>query len=137
GAGTVPVDDHGGLVADHPAVVARAQAGDVTGAGLHLGAVVHQDAEAAAHVVLEVRCLAALGPGDGLDVVGPPPAGLEHQAAHLGAADGDDLGVAVGGFPALVGLLEGLLLDVGLGHGRSVGRPRGSRHRPFGPFSGV
>src|SRR5919108_518625 len=49
-AGAVPVDNHRRLVADHPAVVAARQRGDLARAGDELGAVVHADRELAAQL---------------------------------------------------------------------------------------
>src|SRR5919197_3767175 len=109
-AGAVPVDDHNGLVADDPGVVAARQRGDLAGAGDELGAVVHADRELAADVVLEMRGLAAVRSGDRLDVVGPAPAGLEGVPADLAVADLEDLGAAVGELARLVGLPESLVL---------------------------
>jgi hypothetical protein len=63
-------------------------------------------------VVLEVRSLAALGPGDRLYVVRPAPAGLEDEPADLAAADREDLDLAIRKLPDLVRLSEALLLDL-------------------------
>ena len=81
-AGAEPVDDDHRLVADDPGVVAARQRGDVAGAGDELGAVVHADREPPAHVVLEVRRLAAVGAGDRLHVVRPAPARLRRPAGR-------------------------------------------------------
>src|SRR4051794_30129230 len=109
-ARAVPVDDDDGLVTDHPGVVALGQRGDIARLGDELGAVVHPDAQPAAHVELHVRCLAAVGAGDGLDVVRPAPARLEDQPADLATTYLDDLCVAAGKFTDLVGLREGPVL---------------------------
>src|SRR5919108_1961355 len=109
-AGAVPVDDHNGLVSDDPGVVAARQRGDLARAGDELGAVVHADRELAAHVVLEVRRLAAVRSGDRLDVVGPAPAGLEGVPADLAVADLEDLGAAVRELARVIGVPESLVL---------------------------
>src|SRR4051812_37114696 len=117
-ARAVPVDHDDRVVADDPGVVTARKRGDVAGAGEDLGAVVHQDRKPATHVVLEVGCLATRGPGDRLDVVRPAPAGLEHEAADLAAADSEDLRVPVREIARLVGRLEALVLGfVGSDHG--------------------
>src|SRR4051794_14458888 len=82
--------------------------------GDELGAVVHADAQATAHLVLEVLDLAAVGAGKRLDVVGPAPPGLEHEPADRPAADLEDLGAAVGELANLIGLIEALVLTVAL-----------------------
>src|SRR5579859_1219138 len=82
-----PVDGHHGLLADDPGVVAARKGGDVTRAGDELRAVVHPDRRPAADVVLEVRRLAAVGAGDRLHVLRPPPPRFEHQRPDLTAAD--------------------------------------------------
>src|SRR5215213_1022174 len=94
-AGAVPVDDDDRLIAHYPGVVAFGQRGDVARSRRNLCAVVHEDCERAAEVVLKVGRLAAVRPGDRLHVVRPAPAGLEDEAAHLSAADVEDLGFAV------------------------------------------
>src|ERR1700733_9816815 len=109
-AGAVPVDDDNGLLADDPGVVAAGQRGDVAGTGDEFGAVVHADGEPSADVVLEVRCLAAVGLGDRLDVVGPAPARLEDEPADLGVAHLENLGAAVGKLAGFVWRVEGLVL---------------------------
>src|ERR1017187_3072936 len=65
----VPVDDYHGLLAHHPRVVPAGQRGDIAGPGDHLGAVVHANCELPAHVILEVRRLATVGPRDRFDIV--------------------------------------------------------------------
>src|SRR3954454_12805164 len=104
-ARAVPVDDDSRLVPDDPAVVAARQRGDVARSRDELGAVVHADRNPAAHVVLEVRRVAAVRARDRLDVVRPAPAGLENVSADLAAADVEDLRAAVGEFTDLVGIL--------------------------------
>src|SRR5579872_3455005 len=87
GAGAVPVDgDHGG-VADYPGVVAGGEGGDLAGDGVELGAVGKTDPKLSGHVVLEVRRFAQVGAGGGLDVLGPAPAWLQHQAPDVAAVD--------------------------------------------------
>src|SRR5919204_3259777 len=109
-AGAEPVDDHDGLVSDDPRVVAARQRGDVAGAGDHLGAVVHPDRELAAHVVLEVRGLAAVRVRERLDVVRPAPARLEDEPSHLAVSDLQDLGAAVPELADLVRLCKAFVL---------------------------
>src|SRR5579884_2597001 len=91
----LPVDDHHGLVTDHPGVVSRRGDHHVAGPELVLGAIVHADAHASRDDVARVRALAALGLGDRLDVLRPAPARLEDRTAHDAlAADVDDLQLA-------------------------------------------
>ena len=89
------VQQHAGLVTHDPGVVARFDQHDVPGADRQLGAVVvpHRHLPREAHA--GVPGLAALGPGDGLDVLRPAPAGLEDAAAEGEVAQGDDVHVAV------------------------------------------
>src|SRR3954453_19322257 len=108
----VPVDDDSRLVSDDPAIVAARQRGDIARSRDELGPVVHADREPAAHVVLEVRRVAAVGASDRLDVVRPAPPGLENVSADLAAADVEDLRAAVGEFTDLVGILEALVLGL-------------------------
>src|SRR5271155_3750619 len=111
-ARAVPVDDHHGLVSYHPCVVSARQRGDVAGLREQLGSVVHPDRELSAHVVLEMGRFAAAGLCDRLHVLGPPPAGLEHQAPYLAAADRQDLRLAIRELPRLVGCSKALVLGV-------------------------
>ena len=62
-ARAVEVDHHDRLVPDDPAVVAAGDRQHVPRAGDALGAVVHADAQATAHLVLEMLDLAAVGAG--------------------------------------------------------------------------
>src|SRR5450755_38323 len=54
--------------------------------------------------------LAQLGAGDRLDVVGPPPAGLEGEAADLAATDLEEVHLPAGKRPGFVRRGEALLL---------------------------
>ena len=45
------------------------QGGDLAGGGVELGTVAHDHMQGALKVVLEVRCLAQVGAGQGLDVL--------------------------------------------------------------------
>ena len=73
-------------------------------------------------MVLEVRRLAAVRPGDGLDVGRPAPARLQHQAPDLGAADTENLRPSVRELADLVGGVEAAMLGDVLSH---VGLPCG------------
>src|SRR5438309_7739840 len=122
-AGAVEVDHDRRLVADDPGVVAARQRREVSRAGHELGAVVHADAKPPAHVVLEVRGLAACGLRDGLDVVRPAPAGLEDEAANRRASQGQQLGMPVLELTDLLGLDEALVLrSMRVGHVVLLGR---------------
>src|SRR5204862_7931353 len=97
--GAVPVNDHCWLVAYHPRVVTAGQRCHVPRLGDELTAVVHPYREPSADVVLEVRRLARVGTRDGLDVVGPAPARLEHQPADFGDTYRDELDSTVRKLP--------------------------------------
>src|ERR1700740_1286215 len=73
------VDAHPRLVADHPTVVSRG--GGVSGCGgeCDLGAVVLTDPDPPRDRVAVVLHLAAVGAGDGLDALRPPPARLHRR----------------------------------------------------------
>src|ERR1700752_185400 len=88
-AGAVPVDDDRRLIADNPGVVAARKRRDVARAGDEFRAVVHPYSEPAAHVILEVRRLAALGLCDRLDVVRPAPPWLKNEASDFAPANLD------------------------------------------------
>src|SRR3954451_12001551 len=111
-ARAIPVDDDSRLVADDPAVVAARQRGYIARSRDELGPVVHADREPAAHVVLEVRRVAAVGASDRLHVVRPAPPGLENVSADVAAADVEDLRGAIGEFTDFVGVLEALVLGL-------------------------
>src|SRR5437763_16557331 len=72
------------------------QRGNVTRASHELGSIVHSNCQTSAHVVLEMRRLATVGPSDGLHVIGPPPTGLEDEPTDLTVANFDDLGATIG-----------------------------------------
>src|SRR5262245_1699062 len=114
-ARAVPIDHHCRFISDNPCVVAAWQGRDVAGPGDELGAVVHANGEAAAHVVLEVRRFAAGSAGDRLDVGRPAPAGLEDEPADLAAADLENLGAAVRELAGFVWPAKGLMLRSGSG----------------------
>src|SRR5271165_3761599 len=109
-----PVDDDGWLVADDPGVVSARKRCDVARAGDELRAVVHPDRETSAHVILEVRRLAALGLGDRLYVVRPAPARFEDEAPDLASADVKNFGAPMRKVPGLVRLCAGSSDDVRL-----------------------
>ena len=111
-AGPEPVDDHDGLVPDDPRVMPARERRDVARLGRELRAVVHADREAAGHVVLEVRRLAALRPGDRLQIVGPTPPWLEHEPADLGIPHLQDVGVPVRELADLVRVAEPSMLGL-------------------------
>src|SRR5918999_1036819 len=71
------VEEDAGLVADDLSVVTRRDGDHVAGPRFALGAVVHDNAHATREHVAEMRRLARVGPRDWIDVLGPPPAGLE------------------------------------------------------------
>lgn len=68
-----------------PRVVPRRQRGHVTGPGLDLRPVRHDDVDQAGQLVLLVRRLAQFHPGHRLGVLGPPPVGLNGDPTDLGA----------------------------------------------------
>jgi hypothetical protein len=68
-AGAGPIDEYDWLVAHDPGIVALGQRRDLAGANVELGAIRHEDVEAARRVVLEVWSLAPLRPGNGLYVL--------------------------------------------------------------------
>jgi hypothetical protein len=67
------------------------------------------------HVVLEMGRNAAVGSGDGLDVIRPPPARLKDQPADVGATDLEDFGLAMRKLADLVRSGEGSMFSL-LGH---------------------
>src|SRR5207245_7268148 len=109
-AGAAPVHHHRRLVAHHPRIVSAGQRGDIARPGDEFLAVVHEDREPAGDVVLEVRRLAALRPGQRLDVPRPAPTGLEDQPAYCASADLEDLGLAVGKLASFVRARESPVL---------------------------
>src|ERR1051325_10291964 len=111
---SLEVDHHGGLVADHPGIVAGGRQRDVARTAVELGAVVHGDPQHAGDVILEVGRLAALRPGERLHRGRPFPARLEHRAAHGRAADADQFDPPLRKLANLVGLAE--VLAFGLLH---------------------
>src|ERR1700692_2026420 len=108
-ARAVPVDEHDGLVADHPGIVTRGKRGDVAGARVELAPVRHPDPQHARSVVLKVRRLAELGPRDRLDVQRPPPSGVEGRPPARAPADVDEIDAALLENPLLVGASQGLV----------------------------
>lgn len=104
------IDDHGGLVADGPGIVPGGQEGHIARFAIQLGAIVHEHAEHAGDMVLEVRGLAAFRLGDGLHAFRPAPAGLEDGPGNGGTADGDQLEPPFGNLADVVRLLEALSL---------------------------
>ena len=83
----------------------------VTGTKLLLGAVVHPDVQPARYVVAGVQHLAAIRTRYGLDVLRPPPAGLEHEARGGEVAEANDTYLAVIEGPGLVGGVRALPLE--------------------------
>src|SRR5665213_1074166 len=110
-ARAVPVDEHNPLVTDDPCVVSRGQRGDIAWMRLEFGAVGHPDVEHTGGVVLEVRGLAQLSAGDRLEVLRPPPAGLQREAAYHAAANVHQFEHPLLERAHLVGLRNGLLLS--------------------------
>ena len=68
-AGAGPIDEYDRLVAPDPGIVALGQRRDLASADLKLGAIRHDDVDAARHLVLEMWSLAPLSPGNGLYVL--------------------------------------------------------------------
>src|SRR5437773_10819771 len=91
----LPVDHHARLVADDPRVVPRRAHHEIARPELELFAVVHADRHAAADEIPHVRRLAAVGPGNGLHVLGPLPTRLESRAANGRALQADKIEMAL------------------------------------------
>src|SRR6266536_2935666 len=70
------------LVADDPRVVPRRHVEGLARSELTLGPVVHTKRHTPFEHVADVLNLARVGPGDRLDVLRPPPPGLERAAAN-------------------------------------------------------
>jgi hypothetical protein len=66
--GALPIDEYDWLVAHDPGIVASGQRRDLARADVKLGAIRHDDVDAARHVVLEMCNLAPFSPGSGLYV---------------------------------------------------------------------
>src|SRR5664279_2229951 len=115
-AGAPPIHHDDGFAADHPGVVTMRKRGDITWAGVELGAVGHLDVQRALDVVLEMRCLAQLGAGQRLDMGRPTPARPQGQPADLAAADGQQVDRTEVEAAGLVRGVEALLLCL-LTHG--------------------
>src|SRR5438552_2305990 len=142
----LPVDHHARLVADDPRVVPRRTHHEIARPELELFAVVHANRHPAADEIPHVRRLAAIGPGNGLDVLRPLPARLESRAAYGRAPQAHKIGTAlvVLEWPGFFRRIDALA-----SHGshkrppcRDVSReyaPSGpaasevDRHRPLGP----
>src|SRR5207245_2074426 len=75
--------------------------------------IVHHHMHVAGDAVAEVVGLAALGPRDRLNALGPAPAGLEDRAHHHPAIQMHDLDRAVLDWAGLVGGVECLALKSG------------------------
>src|SRR5215204_3987646 len=121
------VDEDARLVADDLRVVPGRDRHDVAGPAFALGAVVHDHLHPPGHAVAEVGDLARVGPGDRLDVLGPPPARLEGATADHPAADVHHLSLAVALERShLVGGVEALYLYVRHSCAPSVGSPGGA-----------
>lgn len=88
------VEEDGGLVAGDPGVVAGGHVEEVAGAVLDLGAVVHLDGHFAFQDIAGVGGLAGGGVDDGLNVLGPFPAGLESADADGGFAELENVELA-------------------------------------------
>ena len=67
---------------------------EVTGAELGFLPVVHDDLHTPGDEVAHVRRLAAIGAGDGLDVLGPLPAGVEGGSPNRAAVEVDQFELA-------------------------------------------
>src|SRR5271166_5330546 len=111
-AGAEPVDGNDRLIADNPGVMTTRERRDITRTGDELAAIVHANRQPPAHVVLEMRRLAAVGLRDGLHVVRPAPSGLEDEAPHLPTTNLDDLRPSIGKLAHLVRALEAAMLGL-------------------------
>lgn len=82
---------------------------------LELGAVVHPHGHPSFEHVADVLHLARVGPGERLDVLRPPPAGLERADPDHVAVEVDEpnLPLTLGELAHLVGLIEGLADQMG------------------------
>lgn len=82
----------------------------VSGAVFHQLAVIHHDDHSPGNEAPEVGGLAARGSGNGLDVIGPLPAGQERGAPDWAGVDVDELEVAGAAFKGsgLLGRVEAL-----------------------------
>src|SRR5205823_14829104 len=98
-----------------PGVVAWGADHEVTGSELGFFAVVHDDFHAAGDEGAHVGGLAAVGAGDGLDVFGPLPAGLEGGPSDGSAFEVDQLELAGVLFEGtyFFGAVEALLDEAG------------------------
>ena len=127
-AGNVVGDE--GLVADDPAVVAGWDVEDHARPDLDGRAVLESIGEAARDADPDVVVLAQARPGDGLDVLLPVPARLEHHPADHQVIEVVDVDPAERRRPDLVRCLERLCLETG--HGWSS-RSRVNDRRARGP----
>ena len=89
------VDDDHGFIADNPGVVTGWDVDGFAGADVAFGAIVHPEVHGSGELDSEMGGLAARGTGDGFDVGGPAPSGLEGCAAEGDAANGDEFDFAV------------------------------------------
>src|SRR5450759_5286560 len=89
------IQQDAGLVSHSPCVVSRLQPQHVAGPDSDLGAVVRANRHPPGHAEAGVPCHAGLGPGNRLDVVGPPPAWLEGPLDQGEVSQRDHIGVAV------------------------------------------
>src|SRR5918992_5669396 len=99
------------FVAHHPGVVPGRYHVRLAGTNLLLRAVLEPDVQPPRDLVAGVQDLTAVGPGYGLDVLRPSPAGLEHESRGVELTEGSDLHPAVLERPGLVWGVQALLLE--------------------------
>src|SRR5687767_12781590 len=111
------LDRHHRFVADDPRVVSGSDPVHLATDHVGLAAVGMGDVDAAGQAVADVLDLAAVGAHDGLDALGPLPAGLECVAPDLAAGDVHELDGGLVGSSGLIGCAEVSMFDTS--HGRS------------------
>jgi hypothetical protein len=77
-----PVKSHAWLITDDPRIVTGRGDERITRPKVTLGAIIHDDVHPARDDESGVSRLAGLGASNRLDIIGPPPAGLEDSSAH-------------------------------------------------------
>ena len=85
------VEHHTRLVPDHPAVVAGRNGDHIAGTELELGAVIHSNHLVTREHVPKVGGFTAIGPCNGLHVIGPAPSRLERGLADDAISDSHEL----------------------------------------------
>jgi hypothetical protein len=112
------VNRHAGLVAHDPCIVTRLDRGNIAGADLALLSTARLYPHAARQAIQQMRRLAAVGPCNRLDVLRPPPAGLERPVQDRVSCHGHHRCAALAREgPRLVGL--GDVLDLKVSHRES------------------